>query len=247
MLRLTSHLALPCSTCAGLDPWSHFAARSAGMCLKALLATRKIHPQKFFRTRCVGMMTRGQRFAVSWAPLFHRPLVDLNPPWPSARSNTHTQVLNTMSFSKGVVLTNRCSVAFRKYSCAVHFPTCTTDGTDVAVTGPCRSVCEEYCSECKLSHCPCSDLPPDGNSCRTLASYCPMCAADATTSAPAGRCEVNEHSRNATAVADATAGQCDWANVERAAVESGSVSVHSYSGKALTLAIAIATGWATRA
>ena len=91
-----------------------------------------------------------------------------------------------MVMAKSVVLTSDCQMAFRKYSCAVHFPRCEDYGVNSAHTTVrvCRDVCTEYCDRCKLSYCPCGDLPVQN--CTGLDTFCS--AAQCNEGGVAGRC-----------------------------------------------------------
>ena len=74
---------------------------------------------------------------------------------------TYVQSLHMHSSCGGKVLSKQCSIAFRQYSCAYHFPKCVnaTATTATHLLPPCREVCEHYCSVCNMAGCPCFDLP----------------------------------------------------------------------------------------
>merc|ERR1719473_1801373 len=70
---------------------------------------------------------------------------------------SHDLTLTSLTHCADLILNSQCTSAFRKYICLVNFPHC--DISTGAIIKPCRSVCENYCDECKLSSCPCFDLP----------------------------------------------------------------------------------------
>eukprot|EP00946_MAST-07B_sp_MAST-7B-sp1_P001382 g1382.t1 len=78
---------------------------------------------------------------------------------------TYVQVLHSATIRCGKLLSKSCTVSFRKYACAYHFPKCNN------VTGelipPCREVCDHYCNTCNIGNCPCLDLPLKGDTAET--------------------------------------------------------------------------------
>jgi hypothetical protein len=74
---------------------------------------------------------------------------------------TYVQALHMHTSCGSKVLSVQCSAAFRKYTCAYHFPKCINSTTTTAahLKPPCREVCEHYCSVCNMAGCPCHDLP----------------------------------------------------------------------------------------
>ena len=73
---------------------------------------------------------------------------------------TFVQTLHSATICSGKMLSKSCTVAFRKYACAYHFPRC--DNVTGVLKPPCREVCDHYCSVCNIGNCPCFDLPLKG-------------------------------------------------------------------------------------
>lgn len=74
---------------------------------------------------------------------------------------TFVHTLHMHGSCGGKIVSKKCSIAFRKYTCAYHFPRCvnTTATKPIHLLPPCREVCEHYCSTCNMASCPCYDLP----------------------------------------------------------------------------------------
>ena len=110
---------------------------------------------------------------------------DVNGPTPDSvhyidglAKQTYVSALHMHAACGGKVLSKKCQIAFRKYSCAFHFPKCITATPDkeVHLKQPCREVCEHYCSTCNMAGCPCYDLPVKAaegkeSTCTTLEEY----------------------------------------------------------------------------